>query len=107
MLAYDVCNKLHSPMLTEAYLSKEKIKTVYEEISRRNDEYIEQSNNLQVTLNNIEEQWKKANSTSNFWFVVPIAGWSYLLIQKNKTKKLQIEQIQVSQMKDTQMKGIK
>lgn len=46
VLAYDMCNKLHSPLLTEAYLSKKMIQAAHEEISCRNEEYIEENHKL-------------------------------------------------------------
>ena len=43
-----MCNQLHSPLLTEAYLSKKMIQATHEEISYRNDEYIAENNKLEL-----------------------------------------------------------
>lgn len=60
VLAYDVCNKLHSPLLTEAYLSKQKIKEAHNEISKQNEEYIEQNNALDEQLFDLNTKYMKA-----------------------------------------------
>ena len=61
------------------------------EISKRNEEYIEQNNKLHKELDDLNAKYKKARQTSNFWFLLPIAGWSYMLIQKNKKNNLASE----------------
>ena len=50
VLAYDMCNNLYSPLLTEAYLSKQMIEATHDEISMRNEEFIEENNKLQLEL---------------------------------------------------------
>ena len=52
-MAYDMCNKLHSPLLTEAYLSKKMIEAAHEEISYRNDEFIIENNKLELQLSDL------------------------------------------------------
>lgn len=44
VLAFDLCNSLHSPLLTEAYLSKKMIQAAHEEISIRSELFAEESN---------------------------------------------------------------
>lgn len=107
VLAYDMCNKLHSPLLTEAYLSKKMIQAAHEEITCRNEEYKIENNKLQLQLSDIQTKYKKNKETSNFWILLPIAGWSYMLIQKKNRNRLESEQNNLAEERDHKMRGIK
>lgn len=83
------------------------IEAAHEEISYRNDEFIIENNKLELQLSDLQNKYKKTCGTSNFWFMLPIAGWSYLAVQKNKKGKLKEEEINISQEKEQKKKGIK
>lgn len=54
----------------------------------------------------INKKYKKACETSNFWLLLPIAGWSYIAFQKIKKKKLGLQLLNISNLKDKKMKVI-
>ena len=57
-------------------------------------------------MSEINNKYKKTCETSNFWFLLPIAGWSYMAFQKNKKEKLGSQQLNISVEKDQKMRGI-
>lgn len=74
---FEICKKIHEPVVIAAELNKIRAKVVQDEIGNKFDSLNDDYQTLVDKVQELEEQTKK-NNPSMIWKLLPAAAWSYM-----------------------------